>query len=224
MKQVLVKGKVIDQHETNPKHGQEEDFLKITSIFICKDVEAMGGLCFNYSRNIKEVIFEEGSNLKRLGSYFCTTNRKLTEIKFADSIEELGFKAGHTCHDFSKLIRIYLPKNLKVLYGPLSWMCPNLKEIVYQGTVEEFNNILNQQPTFNRNGYNGKTQVDHEVMVKCSDQNVYLNIFGDILDEDHKELYHGIDYIVRYDKTYPVDRTKTKIKDINEIVKWRPST
>jgi len=101
-------------------------------------VDLIGLGAFSRCKNLKTV--ELSPNLKTLDIQVFNECEGLKEIEVPASVEKICFYAFCCC---SNLERITLHKGLKEIEGDAFAECPVLKELVFFGTAEEWEKVIN---------------------------------------------------------------------------------
>ena len=100
-------------------------------------------------------------------------NCSLSEIVFEEGVMSIGALA---CARSDKLEKVYIPSSMLNLGTVIFIGCDNLKEIIYNGTYEEFQKLYtptsNPQPWFGTITSLTKTSC----ILKCRDQDISLRI------------------------------------------------
>ena len=110
------------------------DYLKqIESIEIGKDITAIGNYAFAYATNVKAITFEEGSKLEKIGAAaFLYTFA--TEVVIPDTVTFIGNLSFAYC---SKLVNVYIPQNVTLIYPESFKKSSNVLLNVATGTYAE---------------------------------------------------------------------------------------
>ena len=83
---------------------------EITEIVIGKDITHLGKFAFAYSYNVRSITFEEGSQLKSIGSFaIFYMYRNLTELTLPDSVTTI---AGQAIGYNTALVNVYVPESV----------------------------------------------------------------------------------------------------------------
>lgn len=117
---------------------------KIETVFIPKSVECLGvsmddksyfyNGCFEGCTNLKEVIFEKGSKLKKIGGYCFCRCKNLKSIEIPDGVEIISKTAFSNC---TSLTDVKLPNSLKEMGKSCFYRCGGLKAIDIPDGVTE---------------------------------------------------------------------------------------
>jgi hypothetical protein len=127
-------------------------FGSATRIVIPKSVEFLGNRCFYECKSLKEVIFEDGCNLKRIDE--CAFKRSgLKSIRIPKSVEFLGKECFSECQSLSEVIfedgctlkridegafsfsglkSIRIPKSVEFLGKECFSECKSLTEVIFE--------------------------------------------------------------------------------------------
>ena len=109
---------------------------KLEKIEIPKSVEIIGREAFSGCKNLKECIFEEESNIKKIYEGAFKECTSLKEIKIPESTNYLGGKAFEDCEALEKVI-FKEGCDIKILNMGVFWGCTNLMEITLPSSLEE---------------------------------------------------------------------------------------
>ncbi|MCM1114315.1 MAG: leucine-rich repeat protein [Clostridium sp.] len=85
---------------------------KLTDITIPASVETIGASAFSDDTSLKNITFEEGSNLKSIEEYAFRSNKALESIVLPDTVASIGNQAFNYC---SGLINIILPRQIETI-------------------------------------------------------------------------------------------------------------
>ena len=121
------------------KSINDEMFLnseKLEKIEIPKSVEIIGREAFSGCKNLKECIFEEESNIKKIYEGAFKECTSLKEIEIPESTNYLGGKAFEDCESLEKVI-FKEGCDIKILNMGVFWDCTNLTEITLPSSLEE---------------------------------------------------------------------------------------
>ena len=102
------------------------------NIIIPKEITSIGSNAFAYSSNLKNVTFEEGSQLTNIGSkafYYCNG---LMNIEIPNSVISIGASAFYECR---KLNNLTLPISLTSISGSTFYNCSSLANITIPNNV-----------------------------------------------------------------------------------------
>lgn len=109
-------------------------YTHLVSVDIPDSVVEIGSFAFSNCRDLKTVKLPEG--LKTIGPY-AFKDTQIKELHIPSTITEL--KEGLTC--CRSLERVYLPKSIDFITLGAFWQCNSMKEIIYDGTMEEWKAI-----------------------------------------------------------------------------------
>ncbi len=124
------------EHDGLPVKEIEDEGLSnsgITKLVIPETVEKIGVAAFSYNYNLREVVFKDGSNLKKLprGTFgYCRTLRSIT---LPESVESVGALAFYACESLSE---VALPEGLKLIGERAFEGCFALKGIALPQNLE----------------------------------------------------------------------------------------
>ncbi|WHE88248.1 leucine-rich repeat domain-containing protein [Lachnoanaerobaculum gingivalis] len=110
--------------------------LKLEKIEIPKSVEIIEREAFSGCQNLKECIFEEGSNIKIIYEEAFKECKSLKEIEIPESTKYLGGKAFEDCESLEKVV-FKEGCDIKILNMGVFWGCTDLKEITLPSSLEE---------------------------------------------------------------------------------------
>lgn len=106
-----------------------EGTLTISGEGLMQDNDAMA----SHQKNIKRVVIGEGiTNIDRFVFGRC---ENLCEVSISNTVEFIGMGAFNRCTSLKSLT---IPKSVTQLYNDICPNCPNLKDIYYLGTKEEW--------------------------------------------------------------------------------------
>ena len=95
-----------------------------------------------YRTKLKEIYIP--SNIKIIGERAFESCNYLINVNIAEGLQDINSVAFYDCY---KLEKVILPKSLKLIGSGIfsngGMFNTNLKEIIYMGTIENFNNIKN---------------------------------------------------------------------------------
>lgn len=69
---------------------------------------------------------------------FYLRNTDISEFKIPDHIKRINYNAFKNCHE---LETVYIPKSVTSIDSGVFSECRNLKKIIYDGTIDDWNNI-----------------------------------------------------------------------------------
>lgn len=108
----------------------------ITSVWIPNTVEEIGEKAFSHCTALTEIVFEEGTALKKIGAKaFSMTG--ITEFEVPPTVTELGEFVFYGCSELTKLT---LPKSITVIPNYLCRDASRLTDIVVEGEITEIGN------------------------------------------------------------------------------------
>ena len=84
----------------------------IKKIIIGKDITTVGNYAFCYAQKVTEVVFEEGSQLDRIGAMAFFNLPSLVEIILPETTTGIGVYAFGDCFALAKL---YIPEGVSVI-------------------------------------------------------------------------------------------------------------
>lgn len=128
----------------------------ISEFVVPSKVKFIGESSFLNS-DLKEISFEQGSNLTHIKEYAFYGCSFLKDIRLPSGVEILGERCFSLCED---LEYIYLPKTLHVI-GHGCFQSTYMEEIEYEGSMKNFENILEKFFTNITKG--------HIKYIKCAD-------------------------------------------------------
>ena len=91
----------------------------IEKIVIPKGVEEIQDRAFEYCRNLRKVVFEEGSVLKKIGNVAFCNCTNLKNVQLPDGLETIGI----CCFEDSGLEEIIFPASVKSIEPQACWRC-----------------------------------------------------------------------------------------------------
>ncbi len=106
----------------------------VKKIVIGKDITAIGNYAFAYCENTEEIVFEEGSQLERIGVLGFRTARKVTEVVLPETVNYLGSYAFGTC---TSLVNVYIPQGMDYMHPKAFIESSNVVLNVAEGSYAE---------------------------------------------------------------------------------------
>lgn len=108
---------------------------KDESFTIPNEVEVIYDEAFKNTSNLKEIIINEGSNLKTIGRlvFFSASNLEVITLENATKLELIGSQAFSCC---DSLVEITLPRSNLTLESNIFSFCDNLSSLYIPNTVE----------------------------------------------------------------------------------------
>ena len=106
----------------------------IKRVFIGKDITSIGAMSFRGATNCAEVIFEEGSQLRLLGSQAFHYNSSLVSVKLPDTVIALKGSAFGYC---GRLRDVYIPEGVSSMTKTTFQETPNVVLSVAAGSYAE---------------------------------------------------------------------------------------
>lgn len=106
---------------------------RITSVTIPASVQSIGHTAFEMCKNLEEVIFEDGSNLKLIDIGAFNECENLERLELPESIEEIGYYAFRS----TKIPQLHFPASLKKVGKGIA-QTSSVKKI----TIDKDNNSL----------------------------------------------------------------------------------
>ena len=106
----------------------------IESIVIPSGIVGMGDYLFNGCQNLETVTFKDNSQINKIGVSAFKDCKSITNIVIPSSVKSIGFNAFSGC---SNLESITIPSSITSV-GMMAFNCINLKNVYYDGTVEDW--------------------------------------------------------------------------------------
>lgn len=103
---------------------------KLQRIFISNSIEEIEQIAFRNNINLADVIFEDNSNLKKIGPQ-AFENCFLREIELPASVEEIGSKAFFRC----RFKRFVIPPKVERIQSEVFSGCKRLEDIVFNNKI-----------------------------------------------------------------------------------------
>ena len=111
---------------------------KIEEITIPSRIQSIGKRAFENCKQLTKVTFEENSKCTHIGDHVFAGSG-IEEIILPEGLEYIFEETFIFC---TKLKKVVIPHSVKdVEYGAFD-NCPNLKELVYKGTMREWEDML----------------------------------------------------------------------------------
>ena len=114
-----------------------KDFKYTSSLINCNDIAITG-----YSGKDEKVMVPEkihGRQVTEIKSWTFAGKQTIKEIIIPNGVFSIGSFTFEKCH---KLEKITFPESLRVIFVDVFKDCPSLKTICFQGTEEQWNEIL----------------------------------------------------------------------------------
>ncbi len=113
--------------EASVINGTFCQYAGLTDITITKNITEIGASSFLHCQ-VKKVVFEPGSKLKRIGDG-AFMNEAFPEIRLPEGLEEIGSSAFYWCENLKK---ITLPESVQTVGDRCFTLCGSLKKITIQ--------------------------------------------------------------------------------------------
>ena len=228
-KLTLTKGDYIYDNEVplypNDPHsvaGVFSSFKYLETITIPASITKIGDVAFANCKNLKNVIFEEGSKLTEIGSYTFFNCESLTNIVIPEGVEIIDTAAFLNCESLTNVVipnnvntineytfmncinlqTFTFGKNTKIFEEKIFDGCENLKDVYFNGNLEDWCNIsFDSSP-----GYKAKN-----IYLKNNDQYEILTelVIPETITRIGKYQFAGFSEVI--DVTIP--STVTRIED-----------
>ena len=128
-----------------------------------REVETIGENAFYDDWCIKKFTFQEGSRLKSIGGNAFHCNSSLQSLTLPSSVTNIGHHAFHQCSSLdefvipdgvesiergvfaecSKLKTVTVPNSVKKIVQKAFLNCSSLENVVYKGTADQWDNLIN---------------------------------------------------------------------------------
>ena len=128
-----------------------------------REVETIGEKAFYDDWCIKKFTFQEGSRLKSIGGNAFHCNSSLQSLTLPSSVTNIGHHAFHQCSSLdefvipdgvesiergvfaecSKLKTVTVPNSVKKIVQKAFLNCSSLENVVYKGTADQWDNLIN---------------------------------------------------------------------------------
>ncbi len=128
-----------------------------------REVETIGDNAFWDDWCIKKFTFQEGSRLKSIGGNAFHCNSSLQSLTLPSSVTNIGHHAFHQCSSLdefvipdgvesiergvfaecSKLKTVTVPNSVKKIVQKAFLNCSSLENVVYKGTADQWDNLIN---------------------------------------------------------------------------------
>lgn len=128
-----------------------------------REVETIGENAFYDDWCIKKFTFQEGSRLKSIGGNAFHCNSSLQSLTLPSSVTNIGHHAFHQCSSLdefvipdgvesiergvfaecSKLKTVTVPNSVKKIVQKAFLKCSSLENVVYKGTADQWDNLIN---------------------------------------------------------------------------------
>ena len=128
-----------------------------------REVETIGENAFYDDWCIKKFTFQEGSRLKSIGVNAFHCNSSLQSLTLPSSVTNIGHHAFHQCSSLdefvipdgvesiergvfaecSKLKTVTVPNSVKKIVQKAFLNCSSLENVVYKGTADQWDNLIN---------------------------------------------------------------------------------
>mgnify|MGYP003752597829 CR=1 FL=1 len=105
----------------------------LKTIIIPKSVKKIGDYAFAHSKNLTEVIFEEGSELEIIGTCAFLDNVNLSQFVIPEKVKIIGSQAFLNA---SKIETLYIPKNVEKIEDAAFDGTINLKEVLFEDNIK----------------------------------------------------------------------------------------
>ena len=140
-----------------------QNCVKLTDVYIPRSVRKIGHRCFLGCGSLKNVIFEEGSELESVGEsafYDCYSLRK---VYIPDSVQILSSGAFENCESLQEA---NIPTAIQDIGIGVFYVCPKLSVITYGGRKDDLLQIFRRQQYY-------VTDVVHPfTIIRCSDGDI----------------------------------------------------
>ena len=128
---------IIPDSVTNMGVGAFKDCLNLTNIVIGSKLQELDNQAFSGCTNLKTITIK--AKIARVGQKAFEKCGKLEEISFNEGLVEIENNAFANCNNLMKLT---LPKSLKIVGDNVFLYSYQIKQLYYNGTVEDYKNIV----------------------------------------------------------------------------------
>ncbi len=111
---------------------------KLAKIEIPNTVLSIGKHAFATCTSLKTVVFESDSNLQTINDYAFNSCTELINVVLPSRVTSLSKGSFGNCENLSV---ITIPNSVKAIGENAFYRCISLKTIIFDGTVEQWNNI-----------------------------------------------------------------------------------